>query len=88
MKILKFGAVWCSGCLVMRPRWNKIEKENEWLNTEYFDIDEFPEMIEKYELKEYPTFIFLNKKEEEIDRRQGEVSEKDLLDLINNYKDK
>jgi len=88
MKILKFGAVWCSGCLVMRPRWNKIEKENEWLNTEYFDVDEFPEMIEKYELKEYPTFIFLNNKEEEIDRKLGEVSEKDLLDLINNYKDK
>jgi len=25
MKVLKFGAVWCSGCLVMRPRWRSIE---------------------------------------------------------------
>jgi len=88
MKILKFGAVWCPSCLVMRPRWEKIERENEWLNTEYFDIDEFPEMIERYDLKEYPTFIFLDKDKKEIERKQGEISEKDLLDLINNCKDK
>jgi len=25
MKVLKFGAVWCPGCLVMRPRWAEIE---------------------------------------------------------------
>ncbi|MFW0862199.1 MAG: thioredoxin family protein [Candidatus Komeilibacteria bacterium] len=88
MKILKFGAVWCPGCLVMRPRWEKIEKENDWLNTEYFDIDEFPEVKEKYELKEYPTFIWLDKNEQEIDRRQGEISEDEILDLINKYKEK
>lgn len=39
MKVLKFGAVWCSGCLVMRPRWEKIEKEHAWLETECFDCD-------------------------------------------------
>jgi len=88
MKILKFGAVWCPGCLVMRPRWEKIEKENDWLNTEYFDIDEFPEVKEKYELKEYPTFIWLNNNEQEIDRRQGEISEEEILELINKYKEK
>jgi len=88
MKVLKFGAVWCPGCLVMRPRWEKIEKINEWLKTEYFDIDEFPEMIEKYELKEYPTFIFLDKNEQEIDRVQGEISEEEIVDLINKYREK
>lgn len=40
MKVLKIGAVWCNGCLVMRPRWQEIEKENPWLKTEYFDFDE------------------------------------------------
>jgi len=28
MKVLKFGAVWCSGCLVMNPRWRGVEEEN------------------------------------------------------------
>ncbi len=40
MKVLKFGAVWCSGCLVMRPLWQDIEAENPWLKTEYDDFDE------------------------------------------------
>ncbi|MBL7021805.1 thioredoxin family protein [Patescibacteria group bacterium] len=88
MKVLKFGAVWCPGCLVMRPRWEKIEKENEWLITEYFDIDEFPEVIDKYKLTEYPTVIILDKNEQEIDRKQGEISEEEILDLINKYKEK
>ncbi len=88
MKVLKFGAVWCPGCLVMRPRWEKVEKENEWLITEYFDIDEFPETIEKYKLIEYPTFIWLDKNEQEICRTQGEISEVEILDLINKHKEK
>ena len=88
MKVLRFGAVWCPGCLVMRPRWEKIEKANEWLKTEYFDIDEFPEMVDKYSLKEYPTFICLDNNGQEIERKQGEVSEIELIDLINKHKEK
>jgi len=34
MKVLKIGAVWCNGCLVMKPRWEELEKENPWLETE------------------------------------------------------
>ena len=40
MKVIKIGAVWCNGCLVMRPRWQEIETENPWLTTEYFDFDQ------------------------------------------------
>ena len=39
MKVLKFGAIWCNGCLVMKPRWAQIEEENSWLETEYFDFE-------------------------------------------------
>ena len=28
MKVLKFGAVWCPGCLVMKPRWKEIETDS------------------------------------------------------------
>ena len=88
MKVIKFGAVWCSGCLVMRPRWEKVEKENEWLKTEYFDIDEFPDTVEKFDLQEYPTFIWFDKNDQEIDRKIGEISEREIIDLINKYKEK
>jgi len=88
MKVLKFGAVWCSSCLVMRPRWEKIEQANSWLQTEYYDVDEFPEMIKKYSLKTYPSFIWLDKDGNEIIRREGEIDKKEIIELINEYKEK
>jgi thiol-disulfide isomerase/thioredoxin len=88
MKVLKFGAVWCSACHVMRPRWEKIEKANPWLQTEYYDYDQEEKMITKYKVGDnIPEFIFLDKKGEEFLRLNGEISEKKLLEIIQKYKD-
>lgn len=88
MKVLKIGAIWCSGCLVMRPRWQKIEKENTWIESEYFEYDDSPEIIEKYNLKdvEIPVVIFLDKDGNELERLHGEQSEKNLVELLNKYR--
>lgn len=89
MKVLKFGAVWCSGCLVMKPRWKKIEEENTWLKTEYYDFDNDKEMVEKYKIdKTLPTFVFLDSQENEIARLNGEIDEDKLVEIINQYKNK
>jgi hypothetical protein len=72
----------------MRPRWEKIEKDNPWLKTEYFDVDEFPELKEKYQLVDIPSFIWLDGAGQEIIRRQGEVTEAELRELINQYREK
>lgn len=66
MKVLKFGAVWCSGCLVMKPRWVEIEKELPWLETEYYDIDEEKDFVRKYSITDYLCFIFIDKSGNEI----------------------
>ncbi len=90
MKVIKIGAVWCSGCLVMKPRWEKIEKENSWLVTENLDFDEDSEKVKIYGLDEgsLPTFIFLDKKGKELERLTGEMSKEKLLEVIEKYKDK
>ena len=89
MKVLKFGAVWCSGCIVMKPRWQEIEKENPWLKTEYYDFDENKEMMEKYKIDEIlPVFIFLDKDEKEILRLQGEIKKKELLRIVEENREK
>lgn len=89
MKVLKFGAAWCSGCIIMKPRWEKIEKENSWLETEYYDYDKDKETIKKYNIaKSLPVFVFLDKDGEEFLRMHGEHSEKKLLEVINENKDK
>jgi thiol-disulfide isomerase/thioredoxin len=90
MKVLKFGAVWCSGCLVMRPRWQEIEKENPWLQTEYFDYDQKRDTAVSFGIEsgKLPVFIFLDKDGKEIARLEGEISKKTLIDLINEHRDK
>lgn len=90
MKVLKFGAVWCNGCLVMRPRWEEIEKENPWLVTEYYDFDEDKEMVERYkvEMGRLPVFVFLDKRGEEMLRLSGEVEKEKLVETIEQNKEK
>ncbi|MDD2625255.1 MAG: thioredoxin family protein [Tenericutes bacterium] len=88
MKVLKFGAVWCPGCLIMKPRWKEIEEENPWLKNEYFDYDENNDIAHKWNVSNIlPVFIFLNKNGEEIIRISGEYSKNKLIELITKYKD-
>ena len=82
MKVLKFGAVWCPGCLVMKPRWAKIEEELAWLETEYYDINEREDLVEKYQLIDYPVFVFLDKNGREFLRLSGEIDRKELRKII------
>ena len=88
MKVLKIGASWCSGCRVMVPRWEEIEKENPWLKTEMIKIDDNPEAMKKYHLYQLPTFIFLDKEGNEILRLSGEIEKEELVKVILENKDK
>jgi thiol-disulfide isomerase/thioredoxin len=89
MKVIKIGAVWCSTCLVMKPRWSEIEKENPWLKTQYLDYDQDKKEVEKYDIGEnvLPVFIFLDNKGKELERLTGELKKKKLLEIIEKYKD-
>jgi thioredoxin 1 len=87
MKVLKFGAIWCSGCLVMKPIWAEIEKELPSLDTEYYDVDQEKEISKKYDIVDLPTFIFLDKEGNEIHREIGEIGKETLIEIINQYKD-
>ncbi len=89
MKIIKFGATWCNGCTVMRPRWGQIEKEYPWLQTEFYDYDINKDMVEKYKVgDEIPVAIFLDKNGQEITRITGEIDKSQIVDLINANKDR
>lgn len=89
MKVLKFGAVWCAGCLIMKPRWKEIETLNPWLETKYYEYDESKEVAEKYKIdRNLPVFIFLDKEDKEFLRMQGEVDKEKLLEIINQNKNR
>ena len=78
MKVLKIGASWCADCKIMVPRWEEIEKEHPWLETEMIKLDDEPDASEKYKMTSIPTFIFFDKEGKEI-LRMSKLVEKDVL---------
>ena len=89
MKVLKFGAVWCPSCLIMKPRWAEIEEENDWLETEYYDYDQNLDKAKEYGVDDkLPIFIFLDNDGNELLRLRGEFDKKELLKVLLENKDK
>lgn len=66
----------------MRPMWEEIEADLPELQTEYYDADENPELMEKYKIETLPTFIFLDKDDAEIERLVGAQNKEDLMKLV------
>jgi len=88
MKVIKFGAEWCPGCLIMKPIWSEIEAEAPWLQTEYYDYDQSEAEVEKYKIDDkLPCFIFLDNQDKEILRLTGEVPKEKLWETIIENKD-
>lgn len=88
MKVIKFGAIWCTECLVMKPAWQKIEEEVPELVTEYYDADESPAQLKKYDIEDLPQYIFLNKNNEEMFRLRGVQNTDELLKKVKENLDK
>jgi predicted transcriptional regulator len=73
----------------MRPVWAEIEKELPALQTQYFDIDENADEAKKWGVTdEIPMFIFLDKAGHEFARKKGQISKKELLEFIEENKEK
>ena len=88
MKLLKIGAVWCKECTVMEPMWAEIEKEIPELKAEYYEADEHLDLQKKYDVKEIPTFIFLDKDDQEILRLEGLQNKEELVKIVRENIDK
>ena len=89
MKVHKFGAVWCNGCLVMKPRWAEIEAQNPWLETEYHDYDQDKEAVQRFAIDEkLPTFVVVDQEGREFLRLSGEIETDKLIEVINANKDR
>lgn len=82
MKVVKIGASWCSGCIIMKKRWEEIEKLRTF-ESEYYDFDIYEDMLkEKYNIGDkLPIFIFLEN-DKEVKRLIGEPSIDDILKVL------
>ena len=86
MKILKFSAVWCPGCLVMRPIWKSIGEEYSNLDIIEYDYDMDFDAVEKYNVKDkLPVIIMVDENDKEIKRLVGEKTKEEILEFIREW---
>ena len=87
MKIIKIGAIWCPGCLVMKKIWKNILNDYNDLDIMELDYDMDSDEVNKYEPgKVLPVVIFLDSNNQELERLIGEQSEDTLRKKIEKFR--
>lgn len=85
MKIIKIGAVWCPGCLVMKKIWHNIMNDYSDLEITELDYDMDASEVAKYNSGNIlPVVIFTNN-DVELERLIGEQKEEVLRKKIEEY---
>ncbi|MEI7497721.1 MAG: thioredoxin family protein [Candidatus Falkowbacteria bacterium] len=82
MKIVKFSALWCADCIVMRPMWQEINNVYPDILIEEFDIDDYPDVAKTLGVVKAPTTIFYGSDEIELTRLIGIQNQQTLFDYI------
>ena len=83
MKIIKFGAVWCPGCLVMRPVWKEVLIDYPNLDITEYDYDMDEELVEEHNVGDkLPVIIMLDDNDKEIKRLIGERKKEEIIQFI------
>ena len=82
MNIIIINAVLCGSCIIMKNRWNEIEKEYN-INLTRYDYDFDEDEVKKYDVGTIlPVSIFLDKNNNEIYRLIGEKKKEEITKVI------
>lgn len=79
--LVDFYAEWCGPCKMMAPVLEKISEDNNSVIIVKINVDESPELAEKYNVMSIPAF-FLFEKGNVINKTVGAMSEKEMMDFI------
>ena len=85
MKIVRISAIWCPSCLVMRPRFEEIDKLYPQIESKAYDID-LDEESSLYNVGHIlPVFIIFDDKGVELGRLIGEQKLEVLKKMIEDH---
>lgn len=70
---IKFWATWCGPCKVYGPIVSKLDEEFENITVFSVDVDQVPELAQKFKIKSLPSLILI-KDGKEVERIIGATS--------------
>lgn len=83
MKVLKFNAIWCSACLVMKKIFKHVENMHPELEFTTYDYDTDEDMVEQYNIgTTIPVLVFVDENGNEVGRIVGEKSYEEIEEYI------
>lgn len=81
--IVDFTASWCGPCQRMKPIFYSLADDfKDEYNFISIDIDENPELANKYQVQAVPTFVFLDADGNEGNRINGMISKEEFRDEL------
>ena len=85
--IVDFSAAWCMPCKLIAPVFEEMASPDGEFSSAIFikiDVDEVPELAERFQVQAMPTFMFM-KNNAEVDRFSGASVEKLKQTIMANF---
>ena len=85
-KILKFSAVWCNPCHILKKTFEEVLNMEEFKNIEVIELDvddvNNNELCFKHQVRSIPTLVMLDENDNVINKVMGAVPKNNLIDIL------
>lgn len=86
-RIIKFSATWCAPCRIYADTFKKVSEMEQFKDIEFSTLDveddEADVWVQKLGIRNVPTTVILDDKDEVIYKVAGNIKENVLVDVIN-----
>ncbi len=79
--LVDFWATWCGPCKMLAPTIDEISKENTDFKVCKVDIDQNPELAQRFGIMSIPTLVVL-KNGEEVTRSVGVKQKEEIIKMV------